>query len=125
MDPEPVRGTLSHIHYHFKHIQSSLSNLSVLLNVIKKYSIDRIFHLGGMLSLPLEENPWAAFDVNVVGTYNVLEASIIKGVKQLIYGSTIATYSKDIPSDFIDERTIQRPITMYGATKVFGELLGR
>ena len=44
---------------------------------------------------------------------------------QVIYGSTIATYSKDIPGDEIDDRTIQRPSSFYGVSKTFGELLGR
>jgi hypothetical protein len=60
-----------------------------------------------------------------VGTFNVLEAARLEKVDQVIYSSTIATYSKDIQSNVIDDSTLQRPTTMYGATKVFGELLGR
>jgi nucleoside-diphosphate-sugar epimerase len=125
LDPAPVRGMLSHIHHHFKHIRSSLSNLSVLLDVIKKYSIDRIFHLGGMLSVPSENDPWGAFEANVIGTYNILEVVRLEGVSQVIYASTIAVYGKDLPSTPVDDSTIQRPTSMYGTTKVFGELLGR
>jgi threonine 3-dehydrogenase len=78
-----------------------------------------------MLSLPSEGNHWGAFDANVVGTYNILEAARIKKMRQVVYGSTIATYSKDIPGDTIDDLTIQRPSSFYGVTKTFGELLGR
>jgi len=118
------RGALLDIRDRFYYEQGTLSNLSVLLNSIERYNVDRIFHLGGMLSIPSEENPWMAFDANVVGTYNVLEAARIKGVRQILYGSTIATYSKHISSGSIDDFTIQRPTSMYGCTKVFGELLG-
>ncbi len=125
LDPAPVHGALIDIRDRFEYVQSSLGNLSVVLNVIKKYSIDRIFHLGGMLSAPSDENPWAAFDANVTGTYNVLEAARLGGVKQVIFSSTIAVYGKDLPSTPVDDATIQRPTSMYGSTKVFCELLGR
>jgi threonine 3-dehydrogenase len=95
------------------------------MDCVEKYAIDRIFHLGGMLSLPSENNHWAAFDANIIGTYNVLETARIKKMTHVIYGSTIATYSKDIPGDEIDDRTIQRPSSFYGVSKTFGELLGR
>jgi threonine 3-dehydrogenase len=78
-----------------------------------------------MLSIPSEKKPWASFHSNVVGTFNVLEAARLEKVDKVIYSSTIATYSKDIQSNVIDDFTLQRPTTMYGATKVFGELLGR
>jgi len=124
-DVAPVRGMLSEMESGFDFVQGSLSNLSEVVNCLDQYPVDRIFHLGGLLSLPSEHNPWASFEANVVGTYNMLEAARINDVKQFIYASTIATYSKDIASDVIDDLTIQRPTTMYGVTKVFGELLGR
>jgi threonine 3-dehydrogenase len=124
-DVAPVRGMLGEMESDFDFVQGSLSNLSELINCVDKYSVDRVFHLGGMLSLPSEHNPWASFETNVVGTYNVFEAARINEVKQVIYASTIATYSKDITADVIDDYTIQRPTTMYGVTKVFAELLGR
>ena len=104
--------------------QGSLAHLPVVMDCVERHAIDRIFHLGGMLSLPSENNPWGAFDANVVGTWNILEAARIKKMRQVVYGSTIATYSKDIPGDTIDDRTIQRPSSFYGITKTFGELHG-
>lgn len=124
-DVAPVRGMLGEMESDFDFVQGSLSNLSELINCVDNYAVDRIFHLGGMLSLPSEHNPWASFETNVVGTYNVFEAARINEVEQVIYASTIATYSKDITSDVIDDYTLQRPTTMYGVTKVFAELLGR
>ncbi len=124
-DIAAVQGPLAKLSGRFVLETGNLAHLSVLMDCVEKHGIDRIFHLAGMLSLPAEQNPWAAFDVNVVGTYNVLEAARIKKMSQVIYGSTIATYSKDIPGDEIDDRTIQRPSTIYGVTKTFGELLGR
>lgn len=124
-DIAPVHGPLSELSGRFIFETGSVAHLPVLMDCIEKHGIDRIFHLGGMLSLPSENNPWAAFDANVVGTYNVLEAARIKKMSQVIYGSTIATYSKDIPGDTITDQTIQRPSSFYGVSKTFGELLGR
>ncbi len=124
-DIAPIHPILRKIESGFKYFQGSLDNLPELLTVIKMGSIDTIFHLGGMLSLPSEVKPWASFQSNVVGTFNVLEAARLEKVGKVIYSSTIATYSKDIQANVIDDFTLQRPTTMYGATKVFGELLGR
>jgi threonine 3-dehydrogenase len=125
IDIAPVHPTLKKWESHFAYFQGSVDNLPELLNIIKKESIDTIFHLGGMLSMPSENKPWASFQANVVGTFTVMEAARLEGVDKVIYSSTIATYSKDIRSSVIDDFTLQRPTTMYGATKVFGELLGR
>lgn len=124
-DIAPVQGPLLELDEHFDFERGSLTQLPVLMDCVEKRAVDRIFHLGGMLSLPSENNHWAAFDANIIGTYNVLETARIKKMSQVIYGSTIATYSKDIPGDEIDDRTIQRPSSFYGVSKTFGELLGR
>ena len=124
-DIAPLQGPLTERRGRYIYEQGSLAHLPVLMDCIERYGVDRIFHLGGMLSLPSENNPAAAFDANVVGTVNILEAARIKGMQQVIYGSTIATYSRDIPGDTIDDRTIQRPSSFYGITKTFGELTGR
>jgi nucleoside-diphosphate-sugar epimerase len=124
-DIAPVQGPLSEHSDHFVFERGSLAHLPVLMDCVERHGVDRIFHLGGMLSLPSEQNPSAAFDANAVGTWNVLEAARIKKMKQVVYGSTIATYSKDIQGDTINDCTIQRPTSFYGITKTFGELLGR
>jgi len=124
-DVAPVQGMLRDMGDAFDYVRGSLTHLPELINCLGKYRVEKVFHLGGLLSLPSEENPWAAFETNIVGTYHILEACRITQVAQVVYGSTIATYSKDISTDVIDDRTLQRPSSMYGVTKVSGELLGR
>ena len=125
LDIAPVVGPLTESGGRFVYERGSLAHLPVLLDCVERHAVTRIFHLGGMLSLPSELNPWGAFDANVMGTYHVLEAARIKHPIQVVYGSTIATYSKDIPGSVIDDRTIQRPSSFYGVSKTFGELMGR
>jgi threonine 3-dehydrogenase len=124
-DIAPVQGPLLELADRFVFEPGSLAHLAVIMDCLERHGIDRVFHLGGLLSLPSENNPAAAFEANVIGTSNILEAARIKRLKQVIYGSTIATYSQDIQGEAIDDRTIQRPSTFYGVTKVFGENLGR
>jgi len=108
------------------HFQGNLGNIGEVLTAIQLYRPKAIFHLGGMLSIPSEQNPQASFLTNIVGTYNVLEGARLFNVKQVIYASTNGTYGLDLEGlTVIDDRTLQRPITIYGCGKLFGELLGR
>jgi len=106
-------------------IPGDLSNFPKVMEAVKESAPRVIFHLGGMLSLPSNADPQSAYATNVAGTYHVLEAARLFQVPKVIFTSTIATYGLDIQKDVIDDFTLQRPLTMYGATKVFGELLGR
>jgi threonine 3-dehydrogenase len=106
-------------------VKGDVSNYSHLFNVVQKYKIDVIYHLGGMLSLPSDADPWSAFRVNAEGSMNVLEAARILGVRQVVFSSTLITYGLDIREEVIDDYTLQRPTLFYGCTKVFAELMGR
>jgi nucleoside-diphosphate-sugar epimerase len=108
-----------------KIITADISNMSELLNVFKGNNVDCVFHLAAMLSLPCEANPWAAFNVNAYGTMNVLEAVRLFDVDRIVMASTGGTFGADIDAPIITDTTLQRPVTMYGTTKVFAELLGR
>ena len=81
-DIAPIPPILRTIESKFKYFQGSLDHLPELLNIIKTEAIDTIFHLGGMLSIPSEKKPWASFQSNVVGTFNVLEAARLEKVDQ-------------------------------------------
>jgi len=106
-------------------VKGDLSNYSHVFSAVSKYGIDVIYHLGSMLSLPSDADPWSSFRVNTQGTFHVLEAARILGVKKVIFSSTLATYGSDIRDPVIDDYTLQRPTLFYGCTKVFSELMGR
>jgi len=94
-----------------------------LMHALQDAQPEMIFHSAGILSALAEERPHAAYRVNAEGTLNVLEAAKILGDIRVIFTSTIATYGPGV-GDTVGEATQQRPTTMYGVTKVFGELLG-
>lgn len=104
-------------------VQGDLASWAEVLEVVKKYKIDGIYHTGALLSASAEEKPITAYHVNAGGTFNILEAARLFNLERVIYLSTIATYGLSIP-DTVNEDTIQMPISMYGVTKVFSERLG-
>lgn len=106
-------------------VRGDLSNYSHVFDVVKRYDIDVIYHLGSMLSIPSEADPWSAFRVNVQGSFHILEAARIWGVKKIIFSSTLATYALDMQEEVIDDYTLQRPVLFYGGTKLFVEVMGR
>jgi len=109
-----------------KVILGDITNWSEVMNVFKGNNFDCVFHLAAMLSLPSEANPWAAHQVNVTGTMNMLEAGRLFGPNKVVMASTTGTFGLDIDEEpAITDKTLQRPTTMYGCTKVYGELLGR
>ncbi len=91
--------------------------------LVQQEQPDSIFHLAAILSATGEQMPNVAYRVNQTGTYNVLEACRQVGVRQLIFTSTIAAFGPGLP-DLVPNDVPMRPSTMYGVTKVAGELLG-
>ena len=105
-----------------KIVQGDLASWAEVLEVVKQYKIDGVYHTGALLSASAEEKPIAAYNVNAGGTFNILEAARLFSVKRVVYTSTIASYGLGLHT--VDEDTIQMPISMYGVTKVFSERLG-
>lgn len=91
---------------------------------IKEHGVSIIYHLSSILSALGEQKPQLAFMVNVNGLYNVVEAARENGLKRVIIPSSIAAFGPETPQDNTPNDTIQKPRTMYGVSKVFGERLG-
>ncbi len=93
-----------------------------VLEIVKKHEIDTIINLAAVLSAVGEQNPAMAWDVNMNGLYNILEVARQEGCS-VFTPSSIAVFGNSTPKDNTPQDTIQRPNTMYGVTKVAGELL--
>ncbi len=105
-------------------IAGDLGNFSHVLHAVQATRPACIYHLGAMLSVPSDADPAAALHTNAMGTYHVLEAARLFGVKQVIFSSSVGVYGYDIHDEVISDTTLQRPQLFYGATKVFGEHMG-
>ena len=93
-----------------------------MADVVKKYSVNQIVHLAALLSAVAEAKPILAYQVNLGGLFNVLELARETGCG-VFTPSSIAAFGPGTPPDNTPQDTIQRPTTMYGVTKVAGELL--
>ncbi len=95
---------------------------TVIAGIIEKYRINTIYHLAALLSATSEKNPKLAWDVNVQGLINILDLS--KSYQcALFFPSSIGVFGDSTPKDKTPQDTIQRPSTIYGITKLTGELL--
>ncbi len=93
-----------------------------LRQVIKKYEITNIFHLVGILSAKGENNPDLAWHVNMTSLKNILELAQEFDLK-IFWPSSIAVFGLSAPRENTPQNTILDPTTIYGITKVSGELL--
>lgn len=93
-----------------------------IADVVKQHGLNQIVHLAAILSATGEAKPKLAWDVNMSGLFNVLE--VARETKAAVFTpSSIAAFGPTTPPDKTPQDTIQRPTTMYGVTKVGGELL--
>ncbi len=97
-------------------------NVEAVARAVKKYKVDTIYHLAAILSAVAEARPSLAWEVNINGLYNVLEVAREHHCAVFV-PSSIGAFGATTPMDSTPQDTIQRPSTMYGVTKVAGELL--
>lgn len=105
-------------------ITLDVTNAAAVRGALQEYRIGKIFHLSSILSAAGEANPQLAYAVNFNGLYHVLEAAREEGVARVIVPSSIAAFGPGTPRERTPNDTIQRPTTIYGISKVAGELLG-
>lgn len=85
---------------------------------------DGVFHLAALWLLQCHEFPRSAFDVNVQGTFNVMEACVKQGVSRLVYSSSASVYGDAIEDPMTEEHPFNNK-NFYGATKIAGEAMLR
>jgi len=90
--------------------------------VVQRYRIGTVYHLAALLSAVAEQKPQVAWEVNMGGLYRVLEVARESRCAVFV-PSSIGAFGPGTPRSRTPQDTIQRPTTMYGVTKVAGELL--
>ena len=93
-----------------------------IAEVVRKYQVDTVFNLAALLSAVAEAKPQLAWKIGLGGLFNVLEVAREEGCA-VFTPSSIGSFGPETPHDKTPQDTIQRPKTMYGVTKVSGELL--
>ena len=95
---------------------------AALADAVRAHRADAIYHLAAVLSATAERDPQRAYAVNMGTLVNVLEVAKSAGCA-VFTPSSIGAFGPTTPGDPAPQDTIQRPTTMYGVTKVAGELL--
>lgn len=86
--------------------------------------VDGVFHLAALWLLHCHDYPRSAFEVNIAGTFNILEAAIENGVKKIVYSSSASVYGDAVEEPMTEEHPFNNT-NFYGATKVAGEQMYR
>jgi len=84
--------------------------------------VDYVFHLAAMWLLHCKDFPRTAFDVNIAGTFNVLEACVKHKVKKLVYSSSASVYGDALEVPMTEDHPFNNK-NFYGATKIAGEAM--
>lgn len=102
--------------------QGDVRDISAMQALVKKYDVGTIYHLAGLLSVGGEKQPDLAWDVNIGGLKNILD--IAKDYKiKVFWPSSIAAFGPSTPKENVPQHTSLEPSTIYGVSKVTGELL--
>lgn len=95
---------------------------AAIAEVVRQYEIDTVYHLAALLSAMAEADPPRAWEINMQGLVNVLEVARQYHCA-VFFPSSIAAFGPDAPRLHTPQHSSQRPRTIYGVTKVAGELL--
>ena len=99
-----------------------ITNPQQIADAVNQYHVDTIYNLAALLSAVAENNPQLAWKIGLGGLFNTLEVAREKNCA-VFTPSSIGSFGPGTPKDKTPQDTIQRPKTMYGVTKVSGELL--
>lgn len=99
-----------------------VTDIAQVAAAVDKHKVDTVINLAAVLSAVGEANPQTLWNINMNGLYNCLEVAREKNIA-LFTPSSIAAFGPSTPKDQTPQDTIQRPTTIYGVSKVAGELL--
>lgn len=116
-----LKSLVNKKNFYFK--KGDIRNFNAVSRIIKKNNIKVIFHLAAILPNQKEfENPFMFSDINARGTLNLLHSAYLNGVQKFICSSTSSVYSEPPKYLPMDENHPTCPSTIYGASKLEGEL---
>ncbi len=105
--------------------RADISSFTDVLRLVETHKPSTIYHIGAMLAPSCDDNPQAGIQTNAIGTYHILEAARIFGVRQVIFASSMSVLSGSVsPEPVLNDYSVTRPDFIYGAAKLFSENLG-
>ena len=128
VDFRPNTENISQIANKITVVTADIENLGELLGLIKRYSVERIIHLAAFLVFDSKERPSKAYQVNILGTNNVMEATRLLDVNKMVFASSVSVYGDAHPrrAGVVDEQDYPNPpYDPYSTSKIACELMGK
>jgi UDP-glucose 4-epimerase len=126
MDINPTPTRLDDIRDKVEYVLGDISDAEHLNATFAKYKPQKIIHLAVLPGDLSEKDPLQAVKVNVDGFVNLMDAAMANDVQQVLFSSSGTTYGEDLEQGvMLTDKTLQRPASFYGITKVFSENVGR
>jgi len=101
-----------------------ISDFSSLKKIFEKYEFDLICHIAAQAGVRYSLiNPWAYEKSNILGTLNIFELAKKFNIKKVIYASSSSVYGSNKKVPFSEEDRVDKPISLYAATKIANELM--
>ncbi len=123
-----VSGSFRHLEDLQNQMEIARANIGCFTDVLRLVETHRpstIYHIGAMLAPACDDNPEAGIQVNAMGTYHILEAARLFGVRQVIFASSMSVFSGAYSTEpVIHDFSVTRPDFVYGAAKLFSENMG-
>lgn len=120
--PENIAGALKDPRVKIFEAGGDIGQTDILDAALK--GADGVFHFAALWLLQCHEYPRSAFDVNIRGTFNVLEACVANKVQRLIYSSSASVYGDAVEEPMTEDHPFNNK-NFYGATKIAGEAMAR
>jgi len=119
---ENIKIALQNSNYNF--IKADITDLNKIDQIFKNNKFDIVIHLAAKAGVrPSIIDPYPYYNVNVIGTMNILESMKKHDVKKLIFASSSSVYGNNINVPFSEKDIVDNPISPYAASKKAGELL--
>lgn len=103
-------------------VELDAKDRSALEEVVERYRITQVYHLVAMLSATAEKHPMAGWDLNMQSLFHTLEMAREKKFSKLYWPSSIAAFGPTTPKENTPQHTVMDPGTVYGISKLSGEL---
>jgi UDP-glucose 4-epimerase len=120
--PENIASSIGDPRVRIFEAGGDIMQTDVLADALK--DADGVFHFAALWLLHCHEYPQSAFEVNVRGTFNVMDACIKAGIKRLVYSSSASVYGDAVTEPMTEDHPFNNK-NFYGATKIAGEALLR
>jgi len=103
-------------------IKADITDYSTIYKILNNNAIDFVFHLAAQISVPMSlSHPQKTHEVNVTGTYNVLQAAAMSHVEKVVFSSSCAVYGNEHQNKAIKESDKPQPLNPYALSKLIGE----